>query len=289
MNLDQQLTRTRMPSPVLHEQSCEYYWKGTGNLSIKTFRNGRALYQSGHGHFAARDNRYLLLNQGQEYSISIESNQPVESFCVFFPKGMAEGIWRSLVQPENELLDEPFLADNREIDFVSKTYGMVPSFSQMLEQMRMDSVKQIFDPPRMEEQLHELAYVLLQEHHQVKREMAKLQTVKTSTREELYRRLYIGFEYLSAYYDKPIMVSEAAEAACMSMNHFLRSFKRLFGVTPYQVLKEKRLQEAKRLLRMTDLPVTEICLEVGFQSHGSFSSLFTQRFGVTPSACRGKR
>lgn len=95
MNFKQEHTRTWMPSPVLHEQSAEYYWKGTGKLSVKTFRGGSALYQAGNGHYSVGDNRYLLLNQGQEYSIAIESDQPVESFCVFFfawdaGRGLAE-------------------------------------------------------------------------------------------------------------------------------------------------------------------------------------------------------
>ncbi|BFH61919.1 helix-turn-helix domain-containing protein [Paenibacillus azoreducens] len=289
MNFKQEHTRTWMPSPVLHEQSAEYYWKGTGKLSVKTFRGGSALYQAGNGHYSVGDNRYLLLNQGQEYSIAIESDQPVESFCVFFPHGMPEEVWRSCVRREEELLDDPFNAGGREIEFVAKTYGIGPEFSQILEQMRMDSANGIYDPAGIEEQLHELMCVLFREHRQVRHEMSKLPTVKSSTSEELYRRVYIGYEYLSAYYHRSVTVSEAAKAACLSTNHFLRGFKQLFGFTPHQLLKEKRLQEAKKLLCQTDWPVTDICLAVGFQSHGSFSSLFARRFGVSPSVCRGKR
>lgn len=275
-------------SPILHEQSAEYYWKGTGGLSIKTFRGGRALYQAGHGHFAVGEDRYLLLNQGQEYSITIESDRPVESFCVFFPEGMVQEVRRSLMLPADELLDEPFYPVVQEIDFVVKTYETSPELSQVMRQMRMDSLQKLQDRTRVEEQLHALAYDLLLEQKQVEREIVQLHSIKSSTRQELYRRVHVGYEYLCAYFNQSISITEAAEAACLSTNHFLRSFKQLFGFTPHQLLKEKRLQEAGKLLQRTELPVTEICLEVGFQSLGSFSSLFTQRFGVSPSGYRGK-
>lgn len=273
-------------SPILHEKSAEYFWKGTGALSIKTFSGGRAMYQAGHGHFAVEEGRYLLLNQGQEYSISIEADRPVESFCVFFPEGFVPEVGRSLTMPVNTLLDEPFRTDNGQIDFVMRTYEILPELSCVLQQMRLDSMQQLHDEARMEEQLYALASVLIGEHLQVRREIAELSSIKASTRQELYRRLYTGYEYILAYYKQPISVSEVAETACLSTNHFLRSFKQLFGATPYQIIKEKRLREAERLLRHTDLPVTEICFEVGFQSTGSFSTSFFRRFGDSPSAYR---
>jgi AraC family transcriptional regulator len=69
-------------NPILHEKSKKYYWKGIGSLSIKTFRNGKSFYQAGQGHFAVGEGNYLLINRGQEYSITIESETPVESFCI---------------------------------------------------------------------------------------------------------------------------------------------------------------------------------------------------------------
>lgn len=68
---------------ILHAKSKDYFWKGKGTISIKTFMNGRAFYHTGRGHFAVDEGKYLLLNHGQEYSITIESEVPVESFCIF--------------------------------------------------------------------------------------------------------------------------------------------------------------------------------------------------------------
>jgi transcriptional regulator GlxA family with amidase domain len=91
---------------------------------------------------------------------------------------------------------------------------------------------------------------------------------------------------MEACYAEPLGVAELARVACLSPAHFLRSFKALFGVTPHGYLTEVRLRHARRLLETTELPVTAVCFEVGFESLGSFSSLVRRRFGVSPSALR---
>ncbi|MBD8840013.1 hypothetical protein IFU39_19550 [Paenibacillus sp. CFBP 13594] len=52
---------------------------------------------AGRGHFAVTNENYLLLNEGQEYGLHIDSSTPVESFCIFFPPGYVEEIGRNLI------------------------------------------------------------------------------------------------------------------------------------------------------------------------------------------------
>ncbi len=85
---------------------------------------------------------------------------------------------------------------------------------------------------------------------------------------------------------QPITLEEMARIACLSPNHFLRTFKQLFGQTPHQYLTALRLQHAQKLLRQNDLPVAGVCDAVGFASLGSFSRLFRLRLGVSPDAFR---
>ncbi len=76
-----------------------------------------------------------------------------------------------------------------------------------------------------------------------------------------------------------------ADAVAISPYHFIRQFEAVFGITPHQFRTERRLAEAKRLLSL-GRSVTEVCFDVGFASVGSFSTLFTRRIGVPPSAYR---
>jgi AraC-like DNA-binding protein len=80
--------------------------------------------------------------------------------------------------------------------------------------------------------------------------------------------------------EAPTIAALAAEVR-LSRAHFFRSFVRAFGVTPHDYRTAVRLDLAKRTLAR-GTSVTESCLEAGFSSLGSFSTLFTRRVGATP-------
>jgi AraC-like DNA-binding protein len=81
-----------------------------------------------------------------------------------------------------------------------------------------------------------------------------------------------------------LTIDEVAREAAMSPFHFIRQFSALFGDTPHQYRIEARLDRAKRLLAHGNHSVTDVCMEVGFSSLGSFSDLFARRVGMPPSA-----
>ena len=83
-------------------------------------------------------------------------------------------------------------------------------------------------------------------------------------------------------YAQPLDVATLAAEAHASTAHFARSFKRAFGETPHKYLVRRRIERAKELLRGTELSVTEVSLEVGFQSLGSFSAAFRELVGESP-------
>jgi AraC-like DNA-binding protein len=83
-----------------------------------------------------------------------------------------------------------------------------------------------------------------------------------------------------------VSLDAVARKAHLSKFHFLRLFRERFHETPIRYLRRRRLEAAQRLLARTELPVTHICLRVGFESLGSFSSLFRESVGVSPSSFR---
>jgi AraC-like DNA-binding protein len=100
---------------------------------------------------------------------------------------------------------------------------------------------------------------------------------------DTFRRLCRARDFVAASYVEPVTVAEAARQAGISRYHFLRLFRRAFGETPHAFRTRLRLEEAKRRLGR-GAPVTEVCFEVGYESLGSFSTLFAQRFGRSPSS-----
>jgi AraC-like DNA-binding protein len=99
----------------------------------------------------------------------------------------------------------------------------------------------------------------------------------------LFRRLCRSRDYLAAGMDQPLRLADAAREACISPYHYHRLFARTFGETPHEFLTRLRIDRAKQLLVREQLPVTEVCLAVGYESLGSFSSRFRSLVGYSPS------
>lgn len=104
--------------------------------------------------------------------------------------------------------------------------------------------------------------------------------------DDVFRRLCRARDYLHAHHAEPLTVPELARLAGFSRFHFLRVFRDCFGATPGEYLTRVRLERAKALLAADHESVTGVCLDVGFSSLGSFSTLFAERFGCPPSAWR---
>src|SRR5574338_185578 len=98
-------------------------------------------------------------------------------------------------------------------------------------------------------------------------------------------RLLRAKDLIHARYGERLTIDDLARAAALSPFHFLRMFRAAFGETPHRYLRRVRIEAAKRLL-LADAPVTDVCLEVGFQSLGSFSALFSRTVGSAPTSFR---
>lgn len=105
---------------------------------------------------------------------------------------------------------------------------------------------------------------------------------------ETLQRLGRAREFIDHCYDHPLSLDQISEKACFSRYHFLRLFRQAFNKTPHQYLIERRIEKAKELLVTDELRVTDVCFEVGFQSLGSFSSLFHKYVGHAPVTYREK-
>jgi AraC-like DNA-binding protein len=87
---------------------------------------------------------------------------------------------------------------------------------------------------------------------------------------------------------EPHALADLARLAGLSPYHFLRTFKRVTGVTPHQWVLRARLRDAARRLVETRAPITEIALDVGFEDLSNFIRTFRAEFGVSPSRYRGR-
>ena len=108
-------------------------------------------------------------------------------------------------------------------------------------------------------------------------------------RHDVFRRLCRARDMLEDVPEDPVSIEDVAREVGISPFHFIRQFEAVFGLTPHQFRIQSRLDRAKHLLAMGGHSVTDVCMEVGFSSLGSFSDLFTRRVGATPSAYQRRR
>ena len=131
------------------------------------------------------------------------------------------------------------------------------------------------------EALEELAFTLAGE---AVRLSDNLPRPETNAADE--RRVTRALRRMEADPAAPHPLAELAQTAGMSRFHFLRTFRRVAGVTPHQWLLRARLREAARRLRSTEAPVTDVCFEAGFSDPSNFVRSFRAEFGASPRRYR---
>jgi AraC-like DNA-binding protein len=255
-------------------------------LSIRCAFNGQRVLEMESRRLAVDDASYAILNLGQSFSSYIQSETEVEAFSVSFEPGFAEEVLRSLVTPDDQLLDVPKDDLGQPVLFFEKTYLHDEILSPQIFKLRDSVGKDWATYDWLEEQNHLLLEQLLHVHRNVKREIENLPAARRSTRAEIYLRLHRAKDFMDASLNQPLTLTQIAEVAWFSPHHFLRLFKQVFRETPHQYLTRKRIERAKHLLSKTDLSITDVCSEVGFESLGSFSWLFRRRVGISPETFR---
>jgi AraC-like DNA-binding protein len=102
---------------------------------------------------------------------------------------------------------------------------------------------------------------------------------------ELYQRIVAAKIYIDDNFHESIDLELVSQQAFLSPFHFHRIFRQVYRHTPHQYITRKRMEKAKDLLA-NNKPVSEVCNEVGFESLGSFSSLFKKEIGSAPTFFR---
>jgi AraC-like DNA-binding protein len=264
---------------VLNGRARDYYVGDfPGPLSIKSVVSGRAVWETSEGRFEIGPGSCLVLNDGQPYSITIESREVVETLCVFFSRGFVEDVARAAAGSDDELLADPFQREPLEFHERVRTNDRV--LAPLLASARAG---------RDETMVWKLAEALVNSHTATRAQAAKVPAAKPATREELWRRLHCGRNVIEGSLSEAIDLHQVAREAALSPYHFHRSFKRLFGETPHTYLARRRMERAAELLRSTDMPVTDVCCACGYESLGSFSTLFRKHLGVSPVQFRKSR
>ena len=103
---------------------------------------------------------------------------------------------------------------------------------------------------------------------------------------EIYQRIVTAKIYIDEHFQETIDLEQISQKAFFSRFHFHRIFTKVYKITPHQYLTKIRLEAAKKMLEIEGISITEVCNYIGFESLGSFSSLFRKQSGYSPQYYR---
>ena len=268
---------------VLHASARQHRVENyPGPLSIKSVIRGEVTWIVDGRSLVVDGSTFLILNDGQKYSMNVEAPRPIETCCAFFLHGFVERVAQDMTTPLEASLDAPtrmapplsFLARLH----TDKKGAILPRLRSLAERCNEQ-----LQPSSFEEDFLILSQELMTFHKETAAQIARVPAARRTTREELFRRLQVAREFLHSKVGERTSLEDVAREACLSPYHMHRAFMQTFGETPHAYLTTLRLNRARSLLK-SGCSVTAASMEVGFSSMSAFSRLFRTRFGVSPSS-----
>ncbi len=263
-----------------------YYPEHWTTLSLKFAFGGSEQYILGNMKYGVQDNMYLILNRDSIYQSLIDSDKPVESLTLNFTAKFVEDVFYSSFNSDEYLLDFPEVRDRYPVNFFQKLYNTDGILSTYINNIRLDLKNNNYDTDKLNEILHSILEHTFRSQLTESKTADELQSVKRSTRVELFNRLNKAKDYIESNYHESIDLDMLSKVSSLCPHHFLRKFKSYTGVSPHQFLKSVRLEKARIMLESTNSSITEICLNCGYESLSSFSFLFKNTYKTSPESYR---
>jgi len=269
---------------IIHQQAKKYQWSGECFLSIKSFYGGKADYQVKQREYQVDKKNFLILNECTKYRLTIDNTDKTESFCVFFSPEFVSEIVSELNSSDEQILDFNPKHQNG-IRIFEKSYHHQGMVSELLKNGRVKSALGMLEIEK-DEFYYQLLNAIIYQNTKTLQDTNRLSFKKKSTRIEIYQRILFVKDFIDSNYSNNLRLKDLATIGLLSENHLLRNFNQIFGLTPFQYISQKRIQEAKRQIIESDKPIKNIALDVGYSSFSNFSSYFKSIIGKSPSAIR---
>lgn len=273
---------------VITEVTCDaHYPMLSGKYAFHAVFNGKVDYVVDKRSLTLVPASFIFLNPDTCYSQKINSAVEVNTCAVLFdPDFVCDFEYTHQAEIET-LLDNPDGYKEKQPRFIESIYALQGDIKFNLQHLARHIEKGTNDQLLLNEYLtHVLINYYKLYHSEITSRGAALKFLSYTTKAEILKRLSIAKDYMISNYNKNIRLDDIAQAACLSVNHLLRTFKQAYQQSPHQFLTKIRLRQAKYLLKNTNYPVNEIVDIVGFECPSSFIRLFRNSFNVTPGQYR---
>ncbi|WP_299223438.1 AraC family transcriptional regulator [uncultured Psychroserpens sp.] len=243
--------------------------------SIKIALSGKEHYKVNSKALTISSGHFLLVNSGESIECTIDSKKEVEGKCIYIDNQVLNNVYNSVIKT-NYFDDKK---EDEQFNFISGKYNFD----------RNDHLSHLLNwfidnrPVDLDAFYHELSFQLILHQKGVKQVLSKLNSIHRITQLELYHKAKVARAYINENYQEDISIDEISKEAGVSKFHLIRVFKKIYGITPYNMLVQTRLNKATELLLDKDLSIEEIALITGFKQRRTFTHSFKNEFGFCPS------
>ncbi|WP_258956617.1 helix-turn-helix transcriptional regulator [Enterococcus malodoratus] len=185
-----------------------------------------------------------------------------------------------------------FTAGNKENLDLQKLFAEVLPISPQWEREDEAAVRRLLEAMNLESEKQEIGYqfALRAELFQlitlllrnVPKQAKQSKKIKKLATQDVLEKLDVIFSYVEAHYQEELTLQNIAEVSGYSSFYFTKFFKKNTGKTFLTFLNEYRIDKAKWLLINSDLPVSEIITQTGFESDKTFYRLFKSSMAMAP-------
>lgn len=266
------------------------YPTSNSGISVKFVLQGSENYRIGNKTYPLIPGKYLVVNAGKDLDCVIESKKDADGVCIFLSPHMVQDVYNVLCNGENSILKDTDENGKNTIELHENIFSFQSyRLGNILENIAGNLVLNRKNSTIQEDLFYRLTEQLILSQQEITRQIYKIKTVKNSTRQELFRRLFVAKEMIDDCPGDKLDIPAISKQAALSEYHFIRTFSQVYGISPYKYHVKTRLNKALQLLSENKISVTDAACQSGFSDIFSFSKAFKKEFGLNPSELSQKR
>ncbi len=267
----------RLSSVSLLESACPF-----AGVGIKYVVSGEEIYHANDRRFSVGQGVYMLGNDFTEAVVQIRQKEPAQGLCIDISSQIVAEVAQHHdlhgADLQEFLLSDQLLVNCYETNN-TRLGACLRELSTRIKAGRFDGRAERY------ELFYSLADSIVTDQRFVLQHLRKMDFKKTETNEEVFRAVICAKSFMDAHIFEELSLDQVCQHAGMSKYHFIRVFRKAFGLSPYQYQIHKRLENARREL-LQGKSIRDIALRHGYADVAAFSKAFKQAFGQAPGALR---
>lgn len=248
-------------------------------LGVKYVASGSEIYHANGKKFTVKEGEYIIGNDFTSSVVKIDQEEAVHGLCIDISSQIISEVSEfhdlSGTDLKEFLLSDQFFVNRYNVKNTTLGYTL-----QEINRKIQNST--IRNDLQRNELFYSVAESIVTDQRFIFEHLNKMDFKKVSTNEEIFRALLTAKNFIDENLLEELSLDQICLQAGLSKYHFIRLFKNTFGISPYQYLKRKLLELAKKDLISGKTP-SEVYAIYGFSDVAAFSKGFKQQFGIAPS------